>query len=262
MRVFASKSWRLIATAASFTLFGVAALVLSMGLIVIVGLAPIKRSRKRDYTRYSIMMSARFYVYCLCGLRVLKVKFENMHLLNHPGALVIANHPTLLDAVLLMSVMPRTNFVIKAAVTNNPLLSIIASMAGYISNNELGIALVKKASAALKHGETLMIFPEGTRTDLEKGISFKRSAANIALQANCTILPVVISCEPITLRKHEPWYSIPNTIPLFHLRALPPLHISECIDTTHPRGMQARELNQFLQQLFAQHLNQKIAPEL
>lgn len=262
MSVLASRFWRLIATAASFTLFGAVALILSAGLIIVLSLAPIKRSLKRHYTRYSIMLTARFYVYCLCGLGVLKVKFENMHLLNHPGALVIANHPTLLDAVLLMSVMPRTNFIIKASVANNPFLSIIVSMAGYIPNNELGIALVKKASAALKSGETLMIFPEGTRTDLEQGMSFKRSAANIALQANCTILPVLISCEPITLRKHEPWYSIPKTIPLFHLRALPPLHISDCIDTSHPRGMQARELNQFLQQKFAQHLNQKIASDL
>jgi 1-acyl-sn-glycerol-3-phosphate acyltransferase len=262
VKVLASRLWRLIATAVSFALFGVAAIILSAGLIIVLSIAPIKRSRKQHYTRYLIMLSARAYVYCLCGLGVLKVKFENMHLLNHPGALVIANHPTLLDAVLLMSVMPRTNFIIKAAVANNPLLSIIVSMAGYIPNNELGIALVKKASAALKNGETLMIFPEGTRTDLEKGISFKRSAANIALQANCTILPVLISCEPLTLRKYEPWYAIPKTVPLFHLRALPPLHISDCIDTTHPRGMQARELNQFLQQEFARHLNQKIAPEL
>jgi 1-acyl-sn-glycerol-3-phosphate acyltransferase len=259
--VLVSRFWRLIATAASFVLFGVAALALSAGLIIL-SLAPIKQSLKRHYSRYSIMLISRLYVYCYRVLGVLNVKFENMHLLNQPGALIIANHPTLLDAILLLSVMPRTNLIVKAAVANNPFLSIIVSMAGYIPNNELGIALVKKASAALKSGETLMIFPEGTRTDLEQGLNFKRSAAIIALQANCTISPVLISCEPITLRKHEPWYAIPKTIPLFHVRALPPLQISDCIDTTHPRSIQARELNQFLQQQFAQHLNQKIAPNL
>ncbi len=261
MIVFASRFWRLIATAISFVLFGVVALALSAWLIIL-SLAPIKQSLKRHCSRYSIMLVSRFYVYCYRVLGVLKVKFENLHLLNQPGALVIANHPTLLDAILLLSVMPRTNLIIKAAVANNPFLSIVVSMAGYIPNNELGIALVKKSAAALKRGETLMIFPEGTRTDLNHGLNFKRSAANIALQANCTILPVLISCEPITLRKHEPWYSIPKTVPLFHLRALRPLQISECIDTTHPRGMQARELNQFLQQLFVQNLNPKITAEL
>jgi 1-acyl-sn-glycerol-3-phosphate acyltransferase len=256
-----SRLWRLIATAVAFALFGLVALTLSAGLIIL-SLVPIKRAVKRHYTRYSVMLIARLYVYCFRALGVLKVKFENMHLLSQPGALVIANHPTLLDAILLMSVMPRANFIVKAAVANNPFLSVIVSMAGYIPNNELGIALVKEASAALKRGETLMIFPEGTRTDLEHGMSFKRSAAIIALQANCPILPVLISCEPITLRKHEPWYSIPKTIPLFHLRALPPLQISDCINTTSPRGLQAQELNQFLQEHFAQHLNQKVAPDL
>jgi 1-acyl-sn-glycerol-3-phosphate acyltransferase len=260
MIVAASRFWRLVATAISFVLFGVVALALSAGLLIL-SLAPIKNSLRRLYTRYSIMLVSRLYVYCYRVLGVLKVKFENIHLLNQPGALVIANHPTLLDAILLLSVMPRTNLIIKAAVANNPFLSVVVAMAGYIPNNESGVALVKEASAALKSGETLMIFPEGTRTDLEHGLNFKRSAAIIALQAHCTILPVLISCEPITLRKHEPWYAIPKTIPLFHLRALPPLQISDCIDTTHPRALQARELNQFLQQQFAQHLNQKSAPE-
>lgn len=261
MIVLVSRFWRLIATGASFVLFGVVALALSAGLIML-SLVPIKQSRKRHYSRYSVMLISRLYVYCYRVLGVLKVKFENIHLLNQPGALVIANHPTLLDAILLLSVMPRTNLIIKAAVANNPFLSVIVSMAGYIPNNESGVALVKDASAALRSGETLMIFPEGTRTDLEHGLNFKRSAAIIALQAHCTILPVLISCEPITLRKHEPWYAIPKTIPLFHLRVLPPLQISDCIDTTHPRAIQARELNQFLQQQFAQHLNQKIVPEI
>jgi 1-acyl-sn-glycerol-3-phosphate acyltransferase len=261
MIVLASRCWRLIATAISFVLFGVVALVVSAELIIL-SLAPIKQSLKQRYARYSIMLASRLYVYCYRVLGVLKVKFENMHLLNQPGALVIANHPTLLDAILLLSVMPHTNLIIKAAVANNPFLSVVVSMAGYIPNNESSVALVKESSAALKNGETLMIFPEGTRTDLKQGMNFKRSAAIIALQANCTILPVLISCEPITLRKHEPWYSIPKTRPLFHLRALPPLQISDCIDTSHPRGVQARELNEFLQQKFAQHLNQKIAPDL
>ncbi len=255
-----SRFWRLVATAAAFALFGVVALTLSACLIIL-SVLPIKRSRKRLYTRYSVMLTARLYVYCFHFLGVLKIKFENMNLLDQPGALVIANHPTLLDAILLMAVMPRANFIIKAAAANNPFLSVIVSMAGYIPNNESGVALVKEASAALKNGETLMIFPEGTRTDLEQGMNFKRSAAIIALQANCPILPVLISCEPITLRKHEPWYSVPKKTPLFHLRALPPLHISDCIDTTQPRGIQARELNRFLQLHIAQHLNQKIAPD-
>jgi 1-acyl-sn-glycerol-3-phosphate acyltransferase len=252
MKIFESKRWRLLATAVSFFLFGSMAIVLSFGLIVALIFAPVKKSLKHHITRHIIMFSARFYIACLRCLGVLNVKFENMELANQPGTLIIANHPTLLDAVMMMSLMPRTNFIIKAAVANNPLLSIIVSMAGYIPNNETGIALVKKASLALQKGETLMIFPEGTRTDPSQSLKFKRSAANIAIHSNCIILPVLITCEPITLRKYEPWHSIPDQKPLFHLRALPPIRVSQCVDTTQPLGMQARELNGFLQNLFTQ----------
>jgi 1-acyl-sn-glycerol-3-phosphate acyltransferase len=256
VKLFESKLWRLIATAVSFFLFGSMALIISLGLIVVLTLTPIKKQLKQHITRQVIMFSSRFYFYCLRGLGVLRVKFENLHLVNQPGTLIIANHPTLLDAILMMSLMPRTNFVIKSTVANNPFLSIIVSMAGYIPNNEAGFTLVKKASAALKNGETLMIFPEGTRTDLAKGIKFKRSAANIAIQADCKILPVLITCEPITLRKYEPWYSIPDRRPLFHLRALPPLHVQDCIDSNQPLGTQARQLNEHLQNLFIQSLKE------
>jgi len=260
MRLFESKLWRLIGTAVSFTLFGCMAVVISISLAIALTIAPIKKKVKHNVTRHCIMLAARFYLGCLRGLGVLQIKFENMHLINQPGTLIIANHPTLLDAVLLMSVMPHANFVIKASVSDNPFISIIVSLAGYIPNNETGIALVKRASSALKNGETVMIFPEGTRTDFTQGMNFKRSAANIAIQADCLILPIIISCEPITLRKHEPWYSIPSRRPLFHLRALTPVHAKDCIDVTKPLGTQARELNAFLQNQIAKSFNDNGKP--
>ena len=70
---------------------------------------------------------------------------DGVDALKQPGVLVVANHPTLLDAVLLMAVMPNATFIVKAAMAHNPITCWIVSLAGYIPNDEVGVELVEKA---------------------------------------------------------------------------------------------------------------------
>ena len=249
-----SKLWRLIATAISFALFGFGTVFLSLYLFIFVGLPPFSKSFKRRVSRRFIASSANSYIRIMRALGVLTFTFEDMEQVNTPGTLVIANHPTLLDAVFLMSVMPDTTFIVKASMTKNPLTAVMISLAGHIPNSEIGMELIEKAVAAINRGETLMIFPEGTRTISEQGLQFKRGAANIALQAHCPIQPVLIRCEPITLRKHEKWYAVPERAPLFSLRALERINPVDCIDNSKPPGVRARALNRFLQDRFTDGL--------
>lgn len=249
-----SKLWRLIATALSFALFGLSTVLLSVCLLVFVGLPPFSKLFKRRLSRRVIALSARLYIHVMRGLGVLTFTFEGTEHINTPGTLVIANHPTLLDVVFLMAVMPDTTFIVKATMAKNPFTAVMVSLAGYIPNSEIGMELIEKAVAAINRGETLMIFPEGTRTISEDGLQFKRGAANIALQANCLIQPVLIRCEPITLRKHEKWYAVPERAPLFTIRALARINLLDCVDNSKPPGIRARELNRFIQNKFTDGL--------
>ncbi|WP_049631740.1 1-acyl-sn-glycerol-3-phosphate acyltransferase [Cellvibrio sp. pealriver] len=233
--------WRLLATAFSFVLFAIGALLLAILLAPLIRLLPWPEQRRRQLARRSIQRWVRFYVWIMCTLGLLTVEFEGEDALSQSGVLVVANHPTLLDAILLMAVMPNATFIMKAAMARNPFTCWIVSLAGYIPNDEVGVELVEKAAAALRSGETLMIFPEGTRTDGDE-LKLKRGAANIALAAACPLLPVVIDCQPMTLRKGEPWYRIPPTKPHFSLRVLPLIALDEAVDKSQPPGLQARTL--------------------
>ncbi len=233
--------WRLLATAFSFVLFALGALLLAILLAPLIRLLPWPEQRRRQLARRSIQRWVRFYVWIMCTLGLLTVEFEGEDALSQSGVLVVANHPTLLDAILLMAVMPNATFIMKAAMARNPFTCWIVSLAGYIPNDEVGVELVEKAAAALRSGETLMIFPEGTRTDGDE-LKLKRGAANIALAAACPLLPVVIDCQPMTLRKGEPWYHIPPAKPHFSLRVLPLIALDEVVDKSQPPGLQARTL--------------------
>lgn len=237
--------WRLLATAFSFLLFAMGALFLAIVLSPLIRLAPFSPQKRCAITRKAIQKSSWLYVRIMRALGLLNFSFEGLEDLDRPGILVIANHPTLLDAIFLMSVMPQTTFIVKAAMARHPVTRWLVNMAGYIPNDEVGVDLLEKAAAALKSGQQLMIFPEGTRTG-DDGIQFKRGAANIALAASCPIVPVLIDCQPMTLRKCEKWYQLPETPPYFYFKVLPEIHPAS-IDQQQAVGIQARQLTRLMQ---------------
>jgi 1-acyl-sn-glycerol-3-phosphate acyltransferase len=245
-------AWRLIATGFSFVLFGLVALLLALSMTPLIRLFP-SASPTRKLTRHSIQKTSWCYVRIMRCLGVLSFQLENIDRLNRPGILVIANHPTLLDAIFLMSVMPDTTFIVKAAMARNLITRWIVKAAGYIPNDEVGVELLEKAAVAIRSGNSLMIFPEGTRTE-DSGIKFKRGAANIALIANCPIAPVVIDCNPVTLRKCDKWYQLPPYKPHFHIKVLPEVSVSDLIDCDQPSGIQARHLTRALETILLDEL--------
>src|ERR1022692_977693 len=79
-----------------------------------------------------------------------------------PG-LVIGNHPTLLDVVVLISRLPQADCIVKKELWNNMFLRGIVTRAGYLPNDD-GPGLVAAALERVKKGRRVVIFPEGTRS--------------------------------------------------------------------------------------------------
>lgn len=238
--------WRLLGTGFSFLLFAIGALFLAMVLTPLIRLLPLSADRRCFIARKSIQKSSWLYVRIMQLMGLLSFRFEGLEHLDRPGILVVANHPTLLDAIFLMSVMPGTTFVVKAAMARHPVTRWMVAIAGYIPNDEVGVELLERAAVALRAGQQLMIFPEGTRTS-DEGVVFKRGAANIALAAACPVVPVFIDCQPMTLRKCEKWYQLPDVPPRFLIKAMPGFEPSQLIDPQQPPGIQARQLTRLMQ---------------
>jgi 1-acyl-sn-glycerol-3-phosphate acyltransferase len=248
------KLWRVAATGLSFLIFGLGSLVLGLLLLVLLVPVPVSRHNKQTLTRTAVRRAARCYLGTLKLLGLITFDIDYEQALGNSGQLIIANHPTLLDAIFLMAYLPNPNCVVKSAMANNPLTWALISLGGYISNQQNGMDLLEQAVTLLHEGQNLLIFPEGTRTDDGQQLRFKRGAANIALRAACPIRPVIIDCQPLTLRKHQAWYQVPDRAPHFHLRVLKPLQVNQCIDVTRPEGIQARHLTRFWLNLFTEQL--------
>jgi 1-acyl-sn-glycerol-3-phosphate acyltransferase len=133
------------------------------------------------------------------------------------GSLIVANHPTLLDIVLIMSLVSNAQCVVKHQLWRNPFLGPIVRTAGYIRNDGEAEHFIGACRGALAAGGNLIIFPEGTRSVPGQRLRFQRGFAHIATLTGASLQLVAITCEPVTLIKGQPWYVIPDHLPTFRV---------------------------------------------
>ncbi|MCC3703900.1 lysophospholipid acyltransferase family protein [Rouxiella badensis] len=213
-----NRMWRWLATGLLLILFNIGGLILSLGWFTLLRLFIRNPQRLHQLTLNSIKNSFVLFLSLLRHLRVVDFKIEGAELFKQDkGCLVIANHPSLLDYVLLASCMPRCDCIVKESLLMNPFFRGVIKSAGYLVNSG-SETLLDACEERLKAGGTILIFPEGTRSIEGKEITLQRGAANIALRAGCDIRVVYISCRPPMLTKQGRWYSIPPIKPQFLIK--------------------------------------------
>jgi 1-acyl-sn-glycerol-3-phosphate acyltransferase len=128
---------------------------------------------------------------------------------DEPGGLIVAaNHPTMLDALLVVARLPRGVCVMKAELLRNVFLGTGARLARYI-RNDVGRGMVRDAVETLREGNQLILFPEGTRTVAAPVNPFKPGITFIAHLAQVPIQTIVIESESAYLTKGWPLLQAP-----------------------------------------------------
>jgi 1-acyl-sn-glycerol-3-phosphate acyltransferase len=128
---------------------------------------------------------------------------------DEPGGLIVAaNHPSMLDALVVVARLPRGVCVMKADLLRNVFLASGARLAQYI-RNDVGRGMVRDAVASLREGNQLVLFPEGTRTVTAPINAFKPGITLIAHLAQVPIQTVVIETFSPYLTKGWPLLKAP-----------------------------------------------------
>lgn len=248
------RAWRIVGTAISFLAFGLGGALL--GLLVF----PLLRLWERDPHRLGrrarglIRRLFAAHVGLMRGLGVLSYEVLNVERLHRPGRLVLANHPTLIDVVFLVSLIPEADCVVKGRLATNPFTRGPIRATGYIFNDN-GAGLVGDCIASVRGGKNLVIFPEGTRTPPGQVLGpLQRGAANIAVRGALDITPVLITCRPRTLGKGEKWYRVPSR--RFHVRieVLPDIPVAPFLAGGTAEALAARRLTEHLDLTFKTEL--------
>lgn len=118
----------------------------------------------RPVSRRLISDGFAAYLAVLRGVCQVRLDTRELAALRHEAPLiVVANHPSLLDAVILLSCLPNASCVLKASLLNNPLFGVGARMAGYVSNAEPR-QMMADSCREVQKGAHFILFPEGGRT--------------------------------------------------------------------------------------------------
>lgn len=237
------RLWRLIATGASFALFGLGGLVMAVTVFPLYNLLIHDRERRARRAQQSVHAMWRVFVRFMAAVGVLTYECHGAELLRQErGTLVIANHPSLLDIVFIMSCMDRTQCVVKAGVWRNPFMRGVVTAADYIPNHDDPEKLLVDCVAALKAGNNLVIFPEGSRTRPGRKRRYQRGFAHIALKSQAPLRLVTVSCDPPTLLKGEPWYRIPPRRPHWVIRVHEHIRPDEIMSESLEPAIAVRQL--------------------
>jgi len=133
------------------------------------------------------------------------------------GVIFVANHPTMLDALLLVARLPRSACIMKAELMKNVFLGAGARLARYIRNDSAR-AMVRLSVEDLRNGGQLVIFPEGTRTVTRPLNQFRPGVTLIAKLAQAPIQTVFIDTDSPYLGKGWPLWRLPPLPIVFTLR--------------------------------------------
>ncbi len=245
--------WRLFATGCCFVLFGIGGVFIA--LIVTPLILVIFRNKETRYINGKLFIhhSFRFFIEVMRFSGVLSYTVDGIEKLKEPGQLFVANHPSLIDVVFMIAFIPRTDCVVKGKLSSNPFTAGPVRAAGYIMN-DAPEEVLQRSIDTIKNGNSLIIFPEGTRTTLGEKLKFKRGSANVALRGEIDITPVIIRCNPSTLTKLDKWYHIP--LKKFHFTMIVKDKISvEHFTQEKSTNIAARSLTKKLEKYFSQELD-------
>ncbi|MCR5762692.1 MAG: 1-acyl-sn-glycerol-3-phosphate acyltransferase [Treponema sp.] len=230
-------------------IFGTGAILIGIIVLPVFKLIfhPNKNFKKQTRKFFSYIF--RFFVFMMELTQCLKLKVSNKEDFRKlSSTIIVANHPSILDVVFLISLMPNADCIVRGGLSRSIFAIIIKQL--YLVNT-LGIdEMYALAKETLAEGNNLIIFPEGTRTPRHGVNKFKRGAAHIAYETDTDIQPVYIGgTDKYGLGKHDAFFSFNRTdIYVYDIKLLPPIHINE--------------YKEYEPQIATRHLTKKIHSEI
>lgn len=149
-------------------------------------------------------------IYCKI---VYKAKIEGTENIPKDEPLIYCgNHRNYLDPPLIVVTAKRkVRFLAKEELRKNKFFAFLGFIFDgiYVKRDSKDVTALKTVLKALKNGECVALFPEGTRNGLEKGEKVKDGAAFFAVKSGAKVIPVGIkggtkTWEKVTIKYGKP----------------------------------------------------------
>ena len=247
---------RTLLVGSAFFWFSFYGAVMGYVLMPIVSLGAKDRHEKLRRTHDFLQRRMRSFIGYMrwCGLLDVEVEELPEVLQRGDPCVVIANHPSLLDVIMIAASVPNTVFLVKESWFRSPFIGPLLRRGAHIpgpsqgeeASLREGAWVVDRMVERLTEGYSVIIFPEGTRSPRHDLGVFKRGAFDAAIRAQVPLVSLLMRVDPPALLKGDQWYVYPEERVQFSLRLL---------DMHQPDGTQsARSLRKKTQQRYREAL--------
>ena len=206
--------------------------ILAWTLLAMLLLGPLPRRWRRVMSRYTMMWGLRLFAWLLTASGVCEFDLRPLDALRTEPPLILApNHPSSIDAILLLSRHPDLACILKPELMGNVFLGVGSRLAGFIRSDPPR-GMIRLAVEELHRGGSLLLFPEGTRTTRAPLNPLTGSTGVIARRARVPVQIVVIETDSPYLGKGWPILKVPR-LPIrcrvrLGSRLEPPLDPASC----------------------------------
>lgn len=257
MSKFLNHCWQVSGTALSLVIIYCCGLIICLLIIPLLSLCSSSKIATKRKTQALIQSACKYYLKLLQSLKLIEITLLNPEAIPvERASLIVANHPTLLDVIIILALVPRLNLVAKDTLWEKPWLKGILTALECIKNDpfEDPHEFIRKCSLTIQEGDSLLIFPEGTRSPPRGLGRFHRSAAAIAIEGQHQILPIYIEASPPILTKEQPWYHSRQHKTSLRLLIMDSIVIKSPQVNEREKYTARKELTEDLQKIFSKQM--------
>lgn len=244
------RIWRSFAQVMLFGMFAVNGVVMTALIAPALTVAVRDRRRRAMLARACVQRLLAFHTGAMLALRLIQLEIIGAERLALSGALMVANHPTLIDAFFLLGRVRGLVPIAKRALLDNPFTRGAIVTADY-QLNDAGPALLDACRARVARGETLLLFPEGSRTSADGAVRLRRGAAQLAVRCGCAVVPVTIAVSDRFLVRGMPWWLAAPRLPRFRIEVHAPVDPAPFVTASSNAALAARRLTEHLQKFYS-----------
>jgi 1-acyl-sn-glycerol-3-phosphate acyltransferase len=208
--------------------FGSGSVVLAIVVFPVLKICVHPKDRFQKTARAVVSHTFRFFMGMMSVMGVAGFTIpDRREFRNFKSRIVVANHPSMIDVVCLISLIPNADCIVRGSLANSVYAGVIRQL--YIVNSLGYDEMIDLCRKSLAKGTNLIIFPEGTRTPRHGVNQYKKGAARIAIDTHCDVQPVYIGgTDKYGLGKYDSFFSYSRRGKYhYHILKLPVISIAD-----------------------------------
>ena len=203
----------------------------------------------------TLCKSWQFFLWLLKKTEVITLKIQDIEKIkNIKNSIIVSTHPSILDIVILMSIIPNSTCFVAKKLTKNPFFKGMVELLFVVETDSINEWL-DNSLKHLNNGMNLIIFPMGTRHAPNEELKIKRGAALIAQKSGVDIVALDIQTDVKFLCAHQPIYDAGTKPVEFNVNYLEKINTKEYLEKYKDEVTFKKELTNKIKETIYKHKN-------